>query len=86
MYIVVNEAWPGYCKLGFALNLKNRLRQMNTNDPFRKYKYHATRMFKDRKAAEAALHELAAGYRKTRTEWFQLHPDDAKRILTTVSI
>ncbi|TPI67588.1 GIY-YIG nuclease family protein [Mesorhizobium sp. B3-1-3] len=81
VYIAVNAAWPGRCKVGLAKDLKNRLRQMNTNDPERGYRFHETREFDDRKQAEAILHELLAGYRIAGTEWFDLHPDDAAGLL-----
>ncbi|WP_352834993.1 GIY-YIG nuclease family protein [Mesorhizobium sp. M0296] len=67
--------------MGLAKDLKNRLRQMNTNDPDRAYAFHETRRFNDRKQAEAVLHELLAGYRIAGTEWFDLHPEDAAGLL-----
>ncbi|WP_352901446.1 GIY-YIG nuclease family protein [Mesorhizobium sp. M1307] len=81
VYVAVNAAWPGRCKVGLAKDLKNRLQQMNTNDPDRAYRFHETRIFNDRKQAEAILHELLDGYRIPGTEWFELHPDDAAGML-----
>ncbi|RVB02851.1 GIY-YIG nuclease family protein [Mesorhizobium sp. M7A.F.Ca.CA.004.02.1.1] len=81
VYVAVNAAWPGRCKVGLAKDLKNRLQQMNTNDPDRAYRFHETRIFDDRKQAETLLHELLAGYRIPGTEWFELHPDDAAGML-----
>ncbi|WP_352595682.1 GIY-YIG nuclease family protein [Mesorhizobium australicum] len=78
---MANPAWPGRSKAGFAKDLKNRIRQANTNDPDRAYYFHETRRFDDRKQAEAILHELLAGYRIAGTEWFELHPDDAAGML-----
>ncbi|WP_352782125.1 GIY-YIG nuclease family protein [Mesorhizobium sp. M0244] len=81
VYVAVNAAWPGRCKVGLAKDLKNRLQQMNTNDPDRAYRFHETRIFDDRKQAETILHELLDGYRIPGTEWFELHPDDAAGML-----
>ncbi|WP_353018720.1 GIY-YIG nuclease family protein [Mesorhizobium sp. M1403] len=81
VYVVVNPAWPGRCKIGLARHLKGRLAQMNTSDPNRAYTFHETRTFDDRQQAETILHELLAGYRIPGTEWFELHPDDAAGML-----
>ena len=80
----MNPAWPGRCKVGLAKDLKNRLRQMNTNDPDRAYTFYETRIFDDRKDAEAVLHQLLAGYRIAGMEWFDLPPEDAPRLLRRV--
>ena len=81
VYVAVNAAWPGRCKIGLAKDLKNRLQQMQTNDPDRGYYFHATERFHDRKAAEANLHSLLDGFRIPGTEWFAIHPEDAARVL-----
>ncbi|QWK78601.1 MULTISPECIES: GIY-YIG nuclease family protein [Brucella/Ochrobactrum group] len=81
---MTNQAWPGKCKIGFAKSLTNRIRQMNTNDPFRSYQYHDTRRFDDRSLAEKRVHGLVAGFRIPGTEWFDLHPDDAVKFLRKV--
>ncbi|MGN6548410.1 MAG: GIY-YIG nuclease family protein [Pararhizobium sp.] len=81
VYVVTNPAWPGVCKVGFAKDLNNRLRQMQTNDPHRAYRFHTTRSFDDRQTAESILHALLDGYRIGSTEWFAVHPDDAAGLL-----
>lgn len=86
VYVAVNPTWPGRCKIGFAKSLKNRLRQMNTNDPERAYRFYSTREFADRKLAEATLHALVGGFRIPGTEWFDLHPDDATEFLKGLEI
>jgi hypothetical protein len=54
---------------------------MNTGDPHRAFYYQTYRSFNDRKAAEEALHILLAGYRRPGTEWFDINPEDAERLL-----
>jgi hypothetical protein len=79
--VAINPAWPGYCKVGLTNDLNNRMRQMNTNCPFRDYSFHTQRQFNDRKKAEAVLHELLDGYRVPGTEWFCLHHEEAAGLL-----
>ncbi|WP_420376819.1 GIY-YIG nuclease family protein [Sinorhizobium medicae] len=83
--MAVNTAWPGYCKVGLALNLENRLRQMNTNCPHRDYSFFTVREFDDRKQAETVLHGLLDGYRLPGTEWFSIHPEEAAGLLWAVA-
>ncbi|PDT45359.1 hypothetical protein CO661_24155 [Sinorhizobium fredii] len=85
LYVAVNPAWPGYCKVGLALDLNNRLRQMQTNCPHRDYSFFTVREFHDRKQAEAVLHGLLDGYRVPGTEWFNIHPEEAAGLLWAVA-
>ncbi|MRN79468.1 hypothetical protein GJU90_13795 [Brucella sp. 10RB9210] len=84
VYVVTNPAWPGKCKIGFTMNLRNRLHQMNTGDPNRSYAYHDTKRFTNRSLAERRIHDSVAGFRIPGTEWFDLHPDDAIKFLRKV--
>ncbi|MDX0455504.1 hypothetical protein GOC72_18790 [Sinorhizobium medicae] len=82
VYIASNPAWPGVCKIGFARDLKNRLRSLNTGDPYRAFTFYETREFVNRASAEKSLHRLVAGYRiATKGEWYSLHPEDAAALL-----
>ncbi|WP_410176709.1 GIY-YIG nuclease family protein [Sinorhizobium medicae] len=85
LYVAINPAWPGYCKVGLALDLNNRLRQMQTNCPYRDYSFFTVREFHDRKQAEAVLHGLLDGYRVPGTEWFCIHPEEAAGLLWAVA-
>ncbi|WP_164813869.1 GIY-YIG nuclease family protein [Sinorhizobium medicae] len=80
--MAANPAWPGVCKIGFARDLKNRLRSLNTGDPFRAFTFYETKEFANRAKAEATLHRLVAGFKLARVgEWYSLHPEDAAALL-----
>lgn len=81
VYVIANPAWPGYVKIGTALDLKDRLKVYNTSSPFRDFEVTAAARFKDRRAAERRLHGELRGLRVGRTEWYQLHPADARNHL-----
>jgi hypothetical protein len=38
VYLISNEAFPGYLKIGMTQNLDKRLSQYQTYDPFRRFK------------------------------------------------
>ncbi|WP_375293109.1 GIY-YIG nuclease family protein [Ensifer sp. ENS10] len=71
--------------MGLALNIQNRLHQMQTNCPHRDYSFFTIREFHDRKQAEAVLHGLLDGYRLPGTEWFAIHPEEAAGLLWAVA-
>ncbi|MDX0094259.1 hypothetical protein GOC06_11235 [Sinorhizobium meliloti] len=82
VYIAANPAWPGVCKIGFARDLKNRLRSLNTGDPYRAFTFYETKEFANRAKAEATLHRLVAGFKLAPVgEWYALHPEDAAGLL-----
>ncbi|MDW9532273.1 hypothetical protein GOB39_22290 [Sinorhizobium meliloti] len=82
VYVAANPAWPGVCKIGFARDLKNRLRSLNTGDPYRAFTFYEAKEFPNRAKAEASLHRLVAGFRlSTVGEWYSIHPEDAAGLL-----
>src|SRR5210317_760632 len=38
IYIMVNPAYPGWCKVGMAVDAEDRVNQFQTGSPFRDYK------------------------------------------------
>lgn len=70
------------CKIGFARDPKNRLRSLNTGDPYRAFTFYETKEFANRAKAEATLHRLVAGFKLAPVgEWYALHPEDAAGLL-----
>jgi hypothetical protein len=85
VYILTNPAWPSHCKIGKALDMKDRVKVYQTGSPFRDYRVVAYAFFADRKAAETDLHEQLRGHRVGKTEWFFVHPEDASAELRRIS-
>ncbi|MFG1395884.1 GIY-YIG nuclease family protein [Roseixanthobacter pseudopolyaromaticivorans] len=81
VYILHNPAWPGHVKVGSASDLKARVSVYQTSSPFRDFALVAAVQVADRRAFERALHADMRGHRVGTTEWFQVHPQDAKNIL-----
>ncbi|PZA13966.1 hypothetical protein DNX69_00630 [Rhodopseudomonas palustris] len=85
VYILTNPAWPSHCKIGKALDMKDRIKVYQTGSPYRDYRVICHAFFRDRKAAEAELHERLRGHRVGNTEWFFVHPHDAAAELRRIS-
>ena len=81
VYVISNPAWPGHVKIGSAQDLRHRLKDFNTGSPFRDFVVAAAAIFKDRRAAERELHRQVQGLRVGKTEWFSMHPQDARNHL-----
>ncbi len=74
VYIIINPAYPGWLKVGSALDVYNRLRSFQTASPHRDYKLiwyrYSDNKLKDERRAHRILGKKA--YRKN--EWFRLEP------------
>jgi len=81
VYIIINPAWPGFIKLGSALGLRQRLNTYQTGSPYRDYTVAAAARFADCRTAEMILKDQLRGHRVGNTEWFRLHPIDARNHL-----
>lgn len=81
VYAIFNPAWPGHVKIGSALDLRDRLKVYNTSSPYRDFQVVAAYRFGDRRAAEKRIHGQLQGVRIGSTEWFALHPLDARNHL-----
>jgi hypothetical protein len=84
VYVVVHPCWPEYVKIGHTSNIDARLISYNTGDPLRRYTYAHTQDVYDRILAERGIHELLASYRRTGTEWFRIHVEDAISVIRSL--
>ncbi|MGV1762808.1 GIY-YIG nuclease family protein [Rhizobium rhizogenes] len=84
LYVLVHPLYPNLCKIGKTVRPKDRLRVFNTSDPYRRYTYAHVEEVYDSGLGEQALHRMLASYRLGKTEWFQIHPDDAIRTLRSL--
>lgn len=69
VYIVSNPAWTGWIKVGMAVNAEDRLNSYQTGTPMRDYELVHKVLCKDRRKAEAFLHESLSTFER-KGEWF----------------
>jgi len=81
VYIIVNPAFPSWCKIGMAVDAEDRLKHYQTSSPYRDYKLIATYDTEDRREAEKAAHDLLAKSHERRGEWFCIQHPVANSIL-----
>ena len=81
VYIIVNPAFPSWCKIGMAVDAEDRLKQYQTSSPYRDYKLIATYNTSDRRKAEKFAHDLLAKSHERRGEWFCIQHPVAASIL-----
>jgi len=81
VYIIVNPAFPGWCKVGMAVDAEDRLKQYQTSSPYRDYELIATYDTSDRRKAEKFAHDLLEKRHERRGEWFYIQHPVATAIL-----
>ena len=76
IYVLINEAMPGYTKIGRTTNLEQRIRSLDTTSvplPFECF-YACT--VEDANFVEKQLHDAFADNRvRTNREWFEIAPE-----------
>ena len=79
LYIITNQAWPGFVKVGVTLDLKKRLQQYQTSSPFRDYKLVYYIQHPKYLEAEKKIKETMKPFAKSiRNEWFEVDLHMAK--------
>ena len=82
VYIIVNESFPQWIKVGMAVDAEDRLSNYQTSSPYRDYALYHSWSVSDRRAAEAAAHEILADCSDDRkNEWFKFDPAFAKLMI-----
>ncbi len=79
LYIVTNEAFPGWVKVGTTWDLAKRLHTYQTGDPFRGYRlvysvYHPEFREAEKRIKEVMKHFALA----TKGEWYEVDLNMAK--------
>jgi hypothetical protein len=73
LYLISNDAFPGYVKVGITEDISSRLRTYQTSDPRRKYKVESYIFHPDVRAAEKQIKELMKPFAKrVRNEWYEI--------------
>ena len=73
VYLITNDAWPEWIKVGKAGDAVDRLKGYQTSDPFRAYKLQHSVMLDNRHTGEAKAHKALEVLSKERkNEWFKV--------------
>lgn len=81
VYIIINQAWPEWVKIGMAVDAEDRLNGYQTGSPMRDYKLMYSVSTDDRRKAEAAAHKAAEKIAERRGEWFKMSIGQAKECI-----
>lgn len=82
VYVISNKAWPGWLKIGMAVDADDRLSGYQTSSPYRDYVLEHKVYSGDRRKAEAEAHGKATLLAEDSAgEWFKISLDKAKSIL-----
>ena len=86
VYVITNAAWPGWVKIGMAIDAEDRLNGYQTSSPHRDYILEHSVYSNDRRKAEREAHKKAAKLSKqTSSEWFKLSVEQAINILDNLN-
>jgi len=73
IYVITNDAFEGYVKIGVTKNIKNRLRSYQTSSPHRNYKVEHYIFHEDCYFAEQEIHEMMNYFAlDKKNEWFKI--------------
>ena len=70
VYIIRNPSFPGWCKIGKAVDAEDRLKQFQTSSPYRNYELVIAFDSEDRQKDESKAHDLLRKHYAFRGEWF----------------
>jgi hypothetical protein len=80
IYIIVNDAWTNYIKLGRTKNLNTRLRQYQTASPLRDYKMYFYKNVSD----VSIIEEYFMKHYEHNNEWFLIEKDKAVKVIENI--
>jgi len=82
VYVITNEAWPDWVKIGMAIDAEDRLSGYQTSSPHRDYVLEHSVASNDRRKAEQQAHTQALKVAvDTNGEWFKMTVQQAINIL-----
>lgn len=87
VYIIYNQAFEGWFKVGCAVDALDRLKSYQTGCPLRDYKVAHYEYFDDREAAERDVHALLKSHQKLvqyKNEWFMIDPSVIRKVILDV--
>lgn len=81
VYIINNRNFPGWIKVGCALDADDRLSSYQTSSPHRNYKLKWARKTNNKLDAERQAHECLGKLVERKNEWFKMTTREAVRNL-----
>ena len=86
-YIITNDAWPDWVKVGKAVSADDRLNGYQTSSPFRDYSVIATLETEDRHVKEREMHRVFEHFASERRgEWFKIDRVQAINIFNLYAV
>lgn len=70
LYVMTNPAFPSWCKVGMAVDAKDRVKKFQTSSPYRNYELIKSYNVTDRRKAERKAHRILKAKFSNRNEWF----------------
>tara|TARA_R100000458_G_scaffold59925_1_gene72784 strand:+ start:2426 stop:2953 length:528 start_codon:yes stop_codon:yes gene_type:complete len=81
VYIIVNDAWPEWVKVGKAVSSDDRLNGYQTSSPFRDYRIVAKLSTENRHSKEKEMHKIFSHFaHECKGEWFKINKIDAIKL------
>jgi hypothetical protein len=85
VYLISNDAFPGWVKAGMTIDYENRLSQYNVYDPVNGYKMHTVKWVNNRRDKESLLLNAIEDRSQSRKgEWFFIDKEQAITIFMTI--
>lgn len=81
IYIITNDAFKGWVKVGMSINANDRLNSYQTGDPNRSYKLYSSYFTEDRHDTEKQIHTILEDCFKRQNEWFEADAQEVEWIL-----
>ena len=82
VYVISNKAWPGWVKIGMAVDVDERLNSFQTSSPHRDFILEHSVASSDRRKSEKEAHTRALPLAvDSKGEWFKLSVEQAITIL-----
>ncbi len=82
IYIITNDAFKGWVKVGMSINAKDRLNSYQTGDPNRSYQLYSKYFTEDRHDTERQVHTILDKMFDRQNEWFKADAQEVEWILS----
>jgi hypothetical protein len=83
IYIILNPAWPEYCKIGVSNDIKHRVCLYNTHSPFGDFTCVYAEFFHEHDRYIAQMYEHF-GSQRAEGEWFKVSASEATAYLSVL--
>ena len=80
IYLITNPAWPGFVKVGRAVNIGKRLQSYQTSSPHRDYVIRYSREFRD----VGRIERVVGNFFQSEHEWYKVDVQKIVDLLETL--